>query len=69
MFTLSRSGVPLTLDIGVIDVERCEPLENVLVEVWMGELSPSPASLILVVPNSLSTGLPLPSLTIVVVAF
>lgn len=29
-----RSGVALTLDIGVIDVTTCQPLPNVMVEVW-----------------------------------
>ncbi|PBK83899.1 aromatic compound dioxygenase [Armillaria gallica] len=27
-------GVPLLLDIGVIDVETCKPLPNVLVDIW-----------------------------------
>ncbi|GAA5938977.1 hypothetical protein JCM1841_002728 [Sporobolomyces salmonicolor] len=27
-------GVPLTLDIGVLDINTCEPLENVMVELW-----------------------------------
>lgn len=35
--TVEHSGVPLTLDIGVIDIETCEPLPNVFVELWMGD--------------------------------
>lgn len=27
-------GVPLTLDVGVLDMETCEPLENVMVNFW-----------------------------------
>lgn len=37
MYILMRffcSGVALTLDIGVIDVTTCQPLPNVMVEVW-----------------------------------
>ncbi|KAF9015720.1 Intradiol ring-cleavage dioxygenase, partial [Cyathus striatus] len=30
----SQSGVPLTLDIGVIDVTTCQPLPDVMIEVW-----------------------------------
>ncbi|KAK7046131.1 hypothetical protein VNI00_007134 [Paramarasmius palmivorus] len=29
-----QAGVPLTLDIGVVDVNGCKPLENVFVELW-----------------------------------
>jgi protocatechuate 3,4-dioxygenase beta subunit len=29
-----RSGVKLVLDIGVLDTVTCEPLENVLIELW-----------------------------------
>ncbi|KAJ3787059.1 aromatic compound dioxygenase [Lentinula aff. detonsa] len=32
--TEGQLGVPLTLDIAVIDVTTCEPMENVLVEIW-----------------------------------
>ncbi|TFK41873.1 Intradiol ring-cleavage dioxygenase [Crucibulum laeve] len=32
--TEGQVGVPLTLDIGVIDVTTCQPLPNVMVEVW-----------------------------------
>ncbi|KAI4592184.1 hypothetical protein KJ359_011422 [Pestalotiopsis sp. 9143b] len=29
-----QEGIPMILDIGVLDVETCEPLENVLVDIW-----------------------------------
>ncbi|KAB2577943.1 putative protocatechuate -dioxygenase beta subunit protein [Lasiodiplodia theobromae] len=32
--TEGQEGVPLYLDIGVMDVNSCEPLPNVLVDVW-----------------------------------
>ncbi|KAJ3979898.1 Intradiol ring-cleavage dioxygenase [Lentinula detonsa] len=32
--TEGQLGVPLTLDIAVIDVTTCEPMEDVLVEIW-----------------------------------
>lgn len=28
-------GVPLKLDIGVIDVNTCEPVDNVLIDIWV----------------------------------
>jgi hypothetical protein len=27
--------VPLSLEIGVIDIDTCEPLEDVLVDIWV----------------------------------
>ncbi|GAA5940757.1 hypothetical protein JCM10213_004304 [Rhodosporidiobolus nylandii] len=30
----NQAGVPLTLDIGLIDINTCEPLENNLVHIW-----------------------------------
>ncbi|KAL0571373.1 hypothetical protein V5O48_010588 [Marasmius crinis-equi] len=30
----SLSGVPLTLDVGILDTTTCQPLPNVMVEVW-----------------------------------
>lgn len=30
------SGVKLVLDIGVLDVNTCEPLNDVFVEIWSG---------------------------------
>ncbi|PVF99644.1 aromatic compound dioxygenase [Serendipita vermifera] len=32
--TESQGGVPLELDIGIIDTSNCQPLSNVLVELW-----------------------------------
>ncbi|GLB35799.1 hypothetical protein LshimejAT787_0300870 [Lyophyllum shimeji] len=32
--TEGQVGVPLTLDIGVLDVTTCQPLPNVMVEIW-----------------------------------
>jgi protocatechuate 3,4-dioxygenase beta subunit len=32
--TEGQAGVPLTLDIGVLDMATCEPLENVLMDFW-----------------------------------
>ncbi|EEB99716.1 hypothetical protein MPER_00544, partial [Moniliophthora perniciosa FA553] len=29
-----QAGVPLTLDIGVVDINTCEPLSDVFVELW-----------------------------------
>lgn len=31
----NQVGVPLELDIGLIDVNTCEPLTNVLVDIWV----------------------------------
>lgn len=32
--TEGQAGVPMLLDIGVMDVETCEPLSDVLVDIW-----------------------------------
>ncbi|KAK7717522.1 hypothetical protein SLS64_003015 [Diaporthe eres] len=32
--TEDQAGVPMLLDIGVMDVETCEPLDDVLVDIW-----------------------------------
>ncbi|GAA5966040.1 hypothetical protein JCM3765_006548 [Sporobolomyces pararoseus] len=29
-----QPGVPLTLDIGLMDISTCEPIENMMVEIW-----------------------------------
>ncbi|GAA5861350.1 hypothetical protein JCM8547_006101 [Rhodosporidiobolus lusitaniae] len=34
-----QAGVPLTLDIGLIDIATCEPLTNALIEVWHANAS------------------------------
>lgn len=31
----SQPGVPLSLEIGVIDVDTCEALDDVLVDIWV----------------------------------
>lgn len=30
-----QAGVPLSLEIGVIDVDTCDPLDDVLVDIWV----------------------------------
>ncbi|PBK73275.1 protocatechuate 3,4-dioxygenase beta subunit [Armillaria solidipes] len=32
--TEDQAGIPLIVDIGVIDINTCEPMQNVLVDVW-----------------------------------
>lgn len=32
--TEDQLGVPFWLDVGVIDINTCEPLENALVDFW-----------------------------------
>jgi protocatechuate 3,4-dioxygenase beta subunit len=32
--TEGQSGIPFTLDVGVLDMATCEPLENVLLDFW-----------------------------------
>lgn len=32
--TEDQKGVPLVLEIGVVDVNTCEPMENVLIDIW-----------------------------------
>ncbi|KAJ3993810.1 aromatic compound dioxygenase [Lentinula boryana] len=41
--TEGQLGVPLTLDIAVIDVTTCEPMENVLVEIWAANATGPPS--------------------------
>lgn len=39
-------GVPLVLDIGLMDIHTCEPLPNALVDIWVSSFSfPPPLSL------------------------
>lgn len=33
-----QPGVPLSLEIGVIDIDTCDPLEGVLVDIWVSEI-------------------------------
>lgn len=35
-------GVPMELEIGVIDVETCEPMEGVLISIWVRLIIPYP---------------------------
>ncbi|GAV98794.1 aromatic compound dioxygenase [Lentinula edodes] len=43
--TDGEAGVPLTMDIGVLDISTCQPLPNAMVEIWstnaQGEYSPT----------------------------
>jgi hypothetical protein len=39
MLTQQQVGIPLELDIGVIDVNTCEPLEDVLISLWVCPLT------------------------------
>lgn len=32
-----QPGLPLSLEIGVIDIDTCEPLEDVLVDIWVSK--------------------------------
>lgn len=32
-----QKGVPLVLEIGVVDVNTCEPMENVLIDIWVSQ--------------------------------
>jgi hypothetical protein len=33
-----QPGVPLSLEIGVVDINICEPIEDVLVDIWVSRL-------------------------------
>lgn len=37
--TESQAGLPLLLDIGIMNTQTCEPLVGVFVDIWFGELS------------------------------
>ncbi|KAK7711294.1 hypothetical protein SLS64_005316 [Diaporthe eres] len=45
-------GVPLTLDVGVLDMATCEPLENVLVDFWHCNATGSYSSFTALSPNT-----------------
>jgi protocatechuate 3,4-dioxygenase beta subunit len=47
MLTQTQVGIPLELDIGVIDVNTCEPLEDVLISLWVCSLPSSILQLLL----------------------
>ena len=36
---MTQVGIPLELDIGVIDVNTCEPMEDVLISLWVCTVS------------------------------
>lgn len=54
--TESQPGVPLWLDVGVLDMATCEPLENALVDFWHCNATGSYSSFEALSPN---TGFPL----------
>lgn len=47
-----QPGVPLTLDVGVLDMATCEPLENVLVDFWHCNATGSYSSFTALSPNT-----------------
>lgn len=47
-----EAGVPLTLDVGVLDMATCEPLENVLVDFWHCNATGSYSSFTALSPNT-----------------
>lgn len=34
-----QPGVPLSLEIGVVDVDTCEPVKDVLIDIWVSEMT------------------------------
>jgi protocatechuate 3,4-dioxygenase beta subunit len=50
--TEDQVGVPLWLDIGVLDMATCEPLENVLVDLWHCNATGSYSSFEALSPNT-----------------
>lgn len=47
-----QPGVPLTLDVGVLDMATCEPLENVMVDFWHCNATGSYSSFTALSPNT-----------------
>ncbi|RSL53570.1 hypothetical protein CEP54_010303 [Fusarium duplospermum] len=45
-------GVPLSLEIGVIDIDKCDPLDNVLVDIWHCNATGSYSSFTGLSPNT-----------------
>lgn len=39
-----QPGVPLSLEIGVVDINTCEPMEDVLVDIWVSRIWCIPGS-------------------------
>ncbi|KAI9732292.1 MAG: hypothetical protein M1834_001498 [Cirrosporium novae-zelandiae] len=50
--TEDQTGVPLYLDIGVLDIDTCEPLPNVLVDLWHCNATGSYSSFDALSPNT-----------------
>ncbi|KAM3065614.1 hypothetical protein ACMFMF_010836 [Clarireedia jacksonii] len=50
--TEGQAGVPLWLDVGVLDMATCEPLENVLVDFWHCNATGSYSSFDALSPNT-----------------
>ncbi|KAK7451807.1 hypothetical protein VKT23_012486 [Stygiomarasmius scandens] len=57
--TESQGGVELFLDIGALDINTCEPLENVFVELWSANATGIYSSYQLDVPDSPDDQVPL----------
>lgn len=50
--TEGQAGVPMILDIGVMDVETCEPMDDVLVDIWHCNATGSYSSFTGLSPNT-----------------
>lgn len=50
--TEDQIGVPFTLDVGVLDMATCEPLEDVLVDFWHCNATGSYSSFTGLSPNT-----------------
>jgi protocatechuate 3,4-dioxygenase beta subunit len=50
--TEGQAGVPMWLDVGVIDIETCEPLEKALVDFWHCNATGSYSSFTKLSPNT-----------------
>ncbi|KAF8321928.1 Intradiol ring-cleavage dioxygenase, partial [Cantharellus anzutake] len=50
----NQRGVPLPLDIGVIDITSCKPLPNAFVEIWHANATGAPKLLFIRPPHLLT---------------
>ncbi|CZR68616.1 probable protocatechuate 3,4-dioxygenase beta subunit [Phialocephala subalpina] len=50
--TEGQPGIPMTLDVGVLDMATCEPLENVLMDFWHCNATGSYSSFTKLSPNT-----------------
>ncbi|KAK0475789.1 dioxygenase [Armillaria novae-zelandiae] len=50
--TEDQPGIPLIMDIGVIDINTCEPMQNVLVDLWHCNATGSYSSFTKLSPNT-----------------